>query len=403
MKTTVKPVIKEKEKLKDGTVNVKLRVTHRRAVRDIATDYYVLPKYFDQDNGRILPGGDKTADDANRANNKIAIDRGVMLSKIDAQKDIKKMDIATLMTILRDKRNEYELLALMDERIKRYERSGNVNYKGTFKQTKTFIENNISSTVSLDSVSATWLTRLEYKMRSSGMKSNSIGVHMRNIRTVYNQAITMGLVDLSSYPFRKYHIPKEPTRKRNLTALDIAKIYRLKIDEPLMRWARDMFMLSFFLIGINMKDLMELETVEDGRIYYIRSKGKKPYNIKVWPEAQEIIDRYPGKKYLLDTWDRYSDYRTATKRINYKLKNIATLCKIDKEISTYWARHSWSVIGRSKEVGLQLDDISLGLGHQNPKLAVTMIYLDEDQEVIDIANRRVIDHILKQKIKKLPS
>jgi integrase len=216
---------------------------------------------------------------------------------------------------------------------------------------------------------------------------------MRDIRTAYNQAITMGLVDYPSYPFRKYKIPKEPTRKRSLTAEDIRAIAKVEIKEPLMDWARSMFMLSFYLIGINMKDLMFLEKVEDGRIYYIRSKGKKPYNIKVWPEAQEIFDRYPGKKYLLNTMDSYSDYRNATHTINDKLKKVAALCKIDKEITTYWCRHSWATIARRLKISK--DDISRGLGHQRAGLEITEIYIDEEQEVIDDTNRQVIDFVFK--------
>jgi integrase len=158
-----------------------------------------------------------------------------------------------------------------------------------------------------------------------------------------------------------------------------------------MSWARDIFMLSFYLCGINMIDLFRLTKIEDGRIYYIRSKGKKPYNIKVYPEALEIFKKYKGSKYLLNTMENYADYRTATKRINYKLKDITEICMIKKPVSTYWCRHSWAVIGRT--LNLSKDEISMGLGHQRSGLDITEIYLDESQEVIDQANRRIIDHI----------
>jgi site-specific recombinase XerD len=391
---TFRVAIRLSELKANGSANVKIRVTHNRAARYISTDYDVIPKFFDEGTGKILPGGGRTADEAGRHNNRIQIDIGIIASKIDKHRDnIKNMDISSLMTILRDKRREYELLSLMDDRINKYKKTGNANYMDSYKVTKGIVKDFAGSIVPFESVTHTWLTRLEFQMKLNGLKPNSIGVHMRNIRTCYNQAITMGLIDLSAYPFRQYRIPKEQTRKRNLSSDEIAKIYRLEIKEPLMAWARDMFILSFFLIGINMKDLFLINNVEEDRIYYIRSKGKKPYSIKVFPEAKAILDKYPGKKYLINTMDNYSDYRTATKRINYKLKDIATLCKIEKPVSTYYCRHSWATIGRS--IKIAKDDISLGLGHQRAKLEMTEIYIDEEQEIIDQANRSIIDHILK--------
>jgi len=296
------------------------------------------------------------------------------------------------MTILRDKHREYDTYALIDDRIENYRKLGNVNYMDSFRLTKSILEKFTgSSLLPLESIDYNFLTRLENKLKYRSVKPNSIGHIMRNIRTIYNQAITMGLVELSLYPFRKYRIPRETTRHRTLTATELATIAKKKIKEPLMVWARDMFMLSFCLIGINMKDLMYVEKIEDGRINYKRSKGKRDYSVKVRPQALHIIKRYPGKKYLLNTLDNYADYRSATKRINKKLKDIAPLCKIDKEISTYWVRHTWSTLAQQFA---SLDTISRALGHR-PVSDITMIYVEEDQKSIDELNHKVIRHILR--------
>ena len=134
---------------------------------------------------------------------------------------------------------------------------------------------------------------------------------------------------------------------------------------------------------------MFLDKVEDGRTYFIRRKGKKDYSIKVQPEAHEIINRYQGKEYLLDTMDHYSDYRAASKRINKKLKGIAGLCKIKKHITTYYAQHIWAT--RSSSLGVSIDTIRYALG--NSSGTVTDIYIDYDLEQEDQANRKVIDYL----------
>ena len=316
-----------------------------------------------------------------------------MADKSEKQKNIEYMDVISLMMILRDKHREFDFFALIDERIETLRKLGNINYRDSLRFTKSLTENFSKTTIlPFESIDYNFLTRMENYMKFKGLKVNSIGIYLRNIRTIYNQAISMGLVDLSLYPFRRYKIPKGTTKHRDLTAQEIASIAKVEIKEPLMRWARDMFMLSFYLIGINMKDLMYVEKIEEGRIKYKRSKGKRDYSIKVWQEAMDIIYRYPGEKYLLNALDNYADYRSATKRINKKLKDVATLCKIEKPVSTYYGRHAWGTIANS--IGVSLDSISRALGHRLVS-DVTIIYVKEDQEAIDQANRRVIDYILK--------
>lgn len=377
---------------KDGKVNIKIRVCHQKKTRYISTDYYVYPKYFNSKAELVKVGGPYDKDEADRINNKLIIQKGIMADKAEKQKDIRFMDMRNLMKILRDKHREYDFYALIDDKIANYRKLENLNYMDSFKLTKNIIEKFTgSSLLPLESIDYSFLVRLENKLRLRGVKTNSIGIFMRNIRTIYNQAITMGLVDLSFYPFRKYRIPKETTRHRTLTATELATIAKKEIKQPLMSWARDMFMLSFCLIGMNMRDLMYVEKIEDGRINYKRSKGKRDYSVKVRPQALHIIKRYPGKKYLLNTLDNYADYRSATKRINKKLKDIAALCKIEKKVSTYWVRHTWSTLAQQFA---SLDTISRALGHR-PVSDITMIYVEEDQKSIDELNHKVIRHILR--------
>ncbi len=389
-----KITIRPSEKHADGTVNIKILITHNRKSRYISTDYDVLPEYFDIKTGTVKPGGKYDQDDADHINNKLQIKLGVLTDKVMKQRDVRFMDLSILLTILRDTQREYDLFSIFNARMDKFKKIGNINYHDTILRTKRAVEDFCgTSLLPFDTISPTWLSNFEYHLRSKGLKPNTIGIHMRDIRTAYNQAITMGLIDYSSYPFRKYKIPKEKTRHRTLSPEEIATIAKQEIKKPLTAWARDMFMLSFYLIGINLKDMMFIEKVEDGRIYYIRSKGKKSYSIKVHPEAQEIINRYPGKKYLLDTMDRYKDYREAVKRVNYKIRDVAESCKINKHITTYWCRHSWATIAMSKEIGASRDDIRYALGHATN--TVSDIYIEIDQEVVDNVNRKVIDLILR--------
>lgn len=162
----------------------------------------------------------------------------------------------------------------------------------------------------------------------------------------------------------------------------------------------NVFKLIFLLIGINMVDLAGVTEVENGRIYYRRSKTGRLYSVKVEPEAQEIIDRYRSKTHLLSPFDRYKDYSHYLSRCNRALKKIGntTIGKqgrrthhpLQPQISTYWARHTWATIASSLDI--PKDTIAHALGHGNN--TVTDIYIDFDERKVDDANRRVIDWVL---------
>lgn len=101
--------------------------------------------------------------------------------------------------------------------------------------------------------------------------------------------------------------------------------------------------------------------------------------------------------------ERYSDYRSAVKRVNYKLKDIAEMVGTKKSISIYSARHSWSAYARY--LGVSKDDIAAALGHKSIELPiVTEFYEDmgEEQRRVDEANKKVIRLILKTRYQPAP-
>ncbi|MFR9166829.1 MAG: hypothetical protein ACLVKO_11645 [Dysgonomonas sp.] len=105
---------------------------------------------------------------------------------------------------------------------------------------------------------------------------------------------------------------------------------------------RDIFMLIFYLIGINIIDLLHLKEIRKGNIEYRRAKTGRLYTIKVLPEAQVIFDKYKGKDYLLDVLDVYSNYKDFTHRLNRNLKRIGRV-----EIGKKGKKRNRAVISRA--------------------------------------------------------
>lgn len=230
-------------------------------------------------------------------------------------------------------------------------------------------------------ISRGWLERFDGWL-SQTCSPNSRSVHFRNLRAVYNYAIDEGLTDV--YPFRKFRLPRQATRKRSLSAEQMRKLIMQDVVPGQMQY-RDMFVLSFFLCGINMVDLCHLrEVTEEGRVEYDRAKTHRPYSIRVEPEAAAIIDRYRGRAYLVNVMDTRRRYDEWLKRCNVALRSMMP------GLTSYWARHTWATIAASLDI--PRDTIAHALGHGGN--TVTDIYIDFDQRKVDEANRRVLDWVL---------
>lgn len=250
-----------------------------------------------------------------------------------------------------------------------------------------------------EDITKEWLLKFDEHMAKTSPSKNARNIHLRNIRSVFNEAIDEEITHF--YPFRKFKIREQETPKRSLTVEQLRELFSYPVEGFMQKYL-DMFKLIFCLIGINTVDLLALtpKNVKEGRIMYNRAKTGRLYDIKLEPEAEEIIERYKGENHLLMFLDNYTNYRDFARRINKNLKRIGdtkigkqgkkTISPIFPQISTYWARHSWATIAASLDI--PKETIAAALGHGGN--SVTDIYIKFDQRKVDEANRRVLDWVL---------
>lgn len=244
-----------------------------------------------------------------------------------------------------------------------------------------------------------WLQQFERWMERTMPSPNARAIHLRNLRTVMNAAIDDELT--SNYPFRKFKIRTEETMKRSLTVEQLRQLRDYPVEEH-QRLYRDMFMLMFYLLGINAVDLFEAkpEQVVNGRLEYRRAKTGKLYSVLIQPEAAAIIEKYRGKGWLLSIRDRYGSYVDFLHRMDRELSRIGEVKRVGRGgkkvrtpafpgLSSYWARHTWATLAANMDV--PYETISAALGHSYGS-AVTNIYIRYDLKKVDEANRRLIDY-----------
>ncbi len=245
-----------------------------------------------------------------------------------------------------------------------------------------------------------WLQSFDAYLKERSPSPNARAIHFRNIRAVFNDALDDEVT--SAYPFRKFKIRYEATRKRSLTVEQLRAFFNAPTKDVEEKYL-DFFKLTFFLIGINIIDLCHLKEVTNGRIEYRRAKTHRLYSIKVEPEVQPIIDKYRGKKWLLAPLDTFGDYRRFALHLNKQLQRIGGTEYVGRgnrkvfkpmfpDITTYWARHTWATIAASLDIPKAT--IAHALGHSSAFSSVTDIYIDFDMRKVDEANRKVIDWVL---------
>lgn len=357
------------------------------------TDVYVSDP-LNLDRGQITPQ-EINAKARNMKLNKITSALEMFLVEKHTVNEVKSF----MKNLLKDAPTEQRfLIDVLDEFVSQKRNQSTITMYGITK--KKILAYDPKAT--LDAVDRKWLAGIESMMADSGMSINGYAIHLRNIRAIFNYALDEEYTQ--NYPFRKFKIKQERTESRALTVEQLRKIRDYDCEE-FQKIHRDMFMLMFYLIGINAADLFTLPNDainEQGRIVYHRAKTGKLYSIKVEPEALAIINRYKGKKYLISPLDRYKSYKDYIHHMNDALKTIGKTWRLGvgwsgdaicPSLTGYWSRHTWATIAFS--IGIPKDIISLSLGHSFG-LSVTDIYISYSNSQIDEANRKVLDFVAKE-------
>ena len=247
-----------------------------------------------------------------------------------------------------------------------------------------------------EDITAGVLRKIDEKWAET-MTINTRGIYFRNIRAIFNRAIDDEIT--TNYPFRKFKIKSTAKKKHELPVECLRKLAQLTFapSENLKELARDLFMLSFLLCGVNLKDIYNWKKnkLKNGKICFVRYKIRRfepeTVEITLQPEAQALLDKYCGKEYLFSFAETYPNYDTFIGNVDKRIRLLRKDIDFD-ELTLYYARYSWATI--AYKCGVDEKTISKSLGHQDTTVA-GKFYILYDWSLTDNANRRVIDYVFK--------
>ena len=299
------------------------------------------------------------------------------------------------------------------------------NYKSAINALKLYIKR---EELNVKDITSTFLTGfmefLEERRRIKVEKLKKAGkiiptnratsLYLGSIRHLFNEAkkryndYDRNIIFIANDPFKTFIVPKQcsTTRKRALTPELIKKIWELpyqSIDgykmENRFNLAKDCFILSFCLMGMNSADLYNAEEREGNTIVYYRTKTRNRradnalMRVKIPKMLMPLVEKYKDKtgKRVFNFYQNYADIAGLNRSINIGLKEIGAKLKIDA-LQYYAARHSWATIAVNR-VGIDKYTVHSALNHVDETMKVTDIYIERDFVNENKANAKVVKHV----------
>ena len=244
--------------------------------------------------------------------------------------------------------------------------------------------------------------------------NRTLSLYLVSIKKLFNEAKRKfnkkdkNLILIPNSPFEDFKIPKqEATRKRAIPADIIKKVWKLPYKDMKKGYkstcrynlAKDCFILSFCLMGINSADLYNATEMRGNTIIYNRTKTKArrldgaKMMVDIPKIVQPLIDKYKDStgKRLFNFYQYYGDEKTFNKAINSGLKEIGSILEVD-DLEYYAARHSWATIALNK-VGIDKYIVHAALNHIDDSMKVTDIYIERDFVNENKANAKVVKYV----------
>lgn len=381
----------------EGTIYY--QIIHERKVRQLLSDYKVFPYEWDESRSMVT-----TTQKSERKAFILSIRERIRwdverLTKIDRKLDANGLTYTADDVIDEFNRyaNEYSLFNFMESIIVKLKQNGKVRTSETYKSAlSSFKKFRKDEDIMLDCLTSEIMEAYEAWHKGRGVAPNTISFYTRILRAVYNRAVEDDIIE-NRNPFKHVYTGVDKTVKRALPLPVIKKIKALDLSlNTSLDYARDMFLMSFYLRGMSFIDMAFLKKsdLKNGYVTYRRRKTGQQLIIEWTKEMQMILDKYPenATDYLLPiinnpgTNERCT-YRNMGYNINHNLKKIAKMVGVQIPLTLYVARHSWASAAKAK--GIPLSVISEGMGHDSE--ATTQIYLASlDTSVVDRANSLIL-------------
>lgn len=394
--TTFSIVIVPTKRLANGKHRIRIAVAHQAQTRYIATPF-ILDSISQLKKGRVVRH--ENAAQINLCLQRTINEYILILSSI---KHANQLTCTQLIhSIQEEERKKYltfdviakEFLSTLqsESRIKSYKL-----YKTAISHFNRFLKK--EHDIPLEQIRPSHIHQYQKFLEKRELSSTTVRIYLTLIKVILNYAIKMDYIHYKVHPFAACILPSSRIRNLDLTVDELKSLRDVSLKEQNLLIVRDLFMLTYYLGGINLKDLLDYHFEENNLILsYIRHKtyrtkhGENEIVFSIQPEAQQIISKYRTDKGFLK-FGPYESYNKVYSLIYRYLTRIAREAGITSSISYYSARKSFAQHGYN--IGIQIETIEYCIGHSMKSNRPIGNYIRVMRSHADIAMRRIFDELL---------
>ena len=392
---TLKLTIFKAKVLKDGRHKIRIAVCHHQETS------YIVTRFIIDNLSQFKSGQVVKRPDASTINMKLRNMLNEYQERMDAIKNIEMYSCAQLKSLLVGQGNVITaptFQAVANEYIEQLTKSGRGNYAKLLERNCRYFTEFSKGDFLLADINPMIVENYSNFLRhTKGIGETTIGMMMSRTRTIINRGVKQQLVKYDINPFAYYKIKTAPVREVDLSIENIIKIKNYCPDSKKLKVARDLFMLSFYLCGINLADLLQVDFRNVNHVEYVR---KKAVNLKQSDQrivipiphaATPIIYRWMNKNTgKLDFGYKFT-YSNFYRYLTRSLNNVAAELNIKEKVVYYSARKSFAQF--ASELGIPDGVIDYCLGHSDKSRGVIRYYTKVREKQAEVAINRVIDYV----------
>lgn len=389
--TTLKLAVVPAKMLKSGKHKIRIAIGHKQETRYLVTRFNIddLSQFKD---GQVV--GIPNASYVNMKLRSILNSYQEALDRISTQSYTCAQVVEYLSNI---KQGAAPFSSASTDYIINMEKEGRKSTAELYRRTCRYFNDFIKLDVMLDGITPRTIKEFDiYLKNEKNLNPVTRGTHMAHLKAILNQAVRDKKVSYDTHPFEYYEKPEGNIRELDISVDEVKQIRDSTPKEKSLRMARDLFMLSYYLGGINLIDLMQFNFKNRDTIEYIREKSKntkkgdKKISFSIPEEAKPIIKEWMGKNGKLNFGYKYT-YDNFRKFVTKEIKRLAENIGIESHVVYYSARKSF--VQHGFELGISLETLEYCIGQSMKKNRPIFNYVKIMRKHADIAMRKIFDSL----------
>lgn len=385
-------VIVPAKKLSDGTHRIRIRVAHNSDTRFITTDIIVKENEFQ--NGRIIRRPDK-----NYLNSQLLrlydmyLKRYMDLEYADSLTCVQLVKMITLEAT--NKCRTFE--DVVDEYLSQIDEEERAKTHKLYRlATNKYLQFSGKGSL-MEHITPIRINNYIMYLKKQKLSTTTINIYITLLKVVINYAKKMQYVEYRVDPFITAQIPSSRKRETFITVEQLKRIRDATVSKHNMMVVRDIFMLTYYLAGMNLVDMLDYDFRNTDEVCYIRKKtrntkeGSSITSFTIPDEAKPIILKYMNKKTGKLVFGKYKTYVSCYNTLTRKMKDLALTGGIKHNFTLYSARKSF--VQHGFDLGIPLSTLEYCIGQSMKEDRPIFNYVSIMKSHADKDIRTILDNL----------